>query len=133
MNGERSLIGAGGWLVICLLGIVVFGSLFAIWPKYKIWQREQSGRAELAEAEWSKKVDIEEAKARMESAKHDAQAEIERARGAAESQQIISATLSEPYLRYLWIQQVERGDNRQVIYVPTEAGLPILEAGRLGK
>jgi hypothetical protein len=31
------------------------------------------------------------------------------------------------YLRYLWIDQIQ--DN-QVFYVPTEATLPILEAGR---
>lgn len=36
----------------------------------------------------------------------------------------------EAYLRYLWVQELS--DNRNsVIYVPTETGLPILEASRL--
>lgn len=35
----------------------------------------------------------------------------------------------ERYLRYLYIQQVANNDN-QVIYLPTEAGVPILEAGK---
>ena len=36
---------------------------------------------------------------------------------------------NEAYLRYLWIQNLESGSN-SVVYVPTEAGLPILEAGK---
>lgn len=129
---EKPIISTSGAALIIIAIVVVVGSLFAVLPKYKIWQREQSGKAELAEAEWSKRVSIEEAKARKESAVLDAAAEVSRAKGAAEAQGIITTTLTEPYLRYLWIQQVEKGDNRQVIYVPTEAGLPILEAGRLG-
>lgn len=116
--------------LLFILGGGLFLSLFWIWPNYRLWAREMDGRSELAEAEWSKKVAVEEAKAKLESAQYESQAEIERAKGAAEAQKIISQTLSPEYLRYLWIQQVEKGDNRQVIYVPTEAGLPILEAGK---
>jgi len=48
--------------------------------------------------------------------------------------EIIQASLGGPegYLRYLYIQslrEVESAGGR-VIYVPTEAGLPILEAGK---
>jgi hypothetical protein len=38
---------------------------------------------------------------------------------------------NEAYLRYLWINNSDGNGDKQVIYVPTEAGLPILEAGRL--
>jgi hypothetical protein len=56
---------------------------------------------------------------------------IARAHGVAEANKIIGNSLkgNEAYLRYLWIHNLaeSKGD---VIYVPTEAGLPILEAGR---
>jgi len=60
-----------------------------------------------------------------------ADAEIERARGVAGANKIIGESLknNDAYLRYLWIQGLQDKDNN-VIYVPTEAGLPILEAGK---
>lgn len=62
-----------------------------------------------------------------------AEAEIERAKGVAEANRIIGESLkgNEAYLRYLWIQGLQEGSTPQVVYVPTEAGLPILEAGRM--
>ena len=36
---------------------------------------------------------------------------------------------NESYLRYLWIQGLQDGTS-EVIYIPTEANLPILEAAR---
>jgi regulator of protease activity HflC (stomatin/prohibitin superfamily) len=112
-------------LVVGFIALVMWG-----FPTYSIWSREQGGKAQLAEAEWSKRIAVEEARAKLESAKLESRAEVERAKGAAEAQAIVSETLSEQYLRYLWITHVEGGENRQVIYVPTEAGLPILEAGK---
>ncbi len=67
----------------------------------------------------------------MESAKSLAMAEVERAKGVAEANQIIGESLkgNESYLRYLWIQGLQYGSS-EVIYIPTEANLPILEASR---
>jgi regulator of protease activity HflC (stomatin/prohibitin superfamily) len=78
-------------------------------------------------------VAVAEAKAKMESAELLAQAEITRAKGVAAANEIIGKSLSnnEAYLRYLWIQNLENTKNNQIIYVPTEAGLPILESTRL--
>lgn len=122
--------------IILWIGIsigILFFWFVVISPWYNIFAREMSGKAELAEAEWTKKVAIEEAKARAESATLDANAEVERAKGVAAANEIIGTSLkgNDEYLRYLWITHVEGGQNRQVIYVPTEAGLPILEAQRL--
>lgn len=60
-----------------------------------------------------------------------AAAEVERAKGVAEANRIIGESLknNEGYLRYLWIQGLQDGSS-EVIYVPTEASLPILEATR---
>ena len=119
-----------------IIGVLTFFGLLIIWsvavnPIYQVWRRELNGKAELAEAEWNRKIKVEEAEANLASQKLNAQAEVERAKGAAESQKIISSTLNEQYLRYLWVSKLEEGTNRQTIYIPTENGLPILEANRL--
>lgn len=113
--------------------LVVFVPL-GLWgcPRYAVYQQELEGAAELARATQNRLIRIEEAKAEQESAKLRAYAEIERARGVAEANKIIGDSLkgNEAYLRYLWIQGLQEGATPQVVYVPTEAGLPILEAGR---
>jgi regulator of protease activity HflC (stomatin/prohibitin superfamily) len=130
MNKSETLI---AMIVVGLfLGLCGFGCWG--WPTWRVWQREMSGKAELAEAEWTRKIKIEEARAVKESATMLADAEIERAKGVAEANKIIGESLegNEGYLRYLWIQNLNGGGN-DVIYIPTEAGLPILEAGRAMK
>jgi len=62
-------------------------------------------------------------------AKKDAEIEVARAEGVAKSNQIIAGSISENYLRYRWIEGLQRAETA-VIYVPTETNLPILEAGR---
>lgn len=123
-------------------GLVVVAGLFflvgAIWGfcalgrSYDVWAQGKEGEAELARAESNRQIKTLEAKATMESSKHLADAEIIRARGVAEANKIIGDSLkgNESYLRYLWISGLE-GASKEVIYVPTEANLPILEAGRL--
>jgi hypothetical protein len=102
-------------------------------PKYNVYTQRMQGEAILAHAQASRDVAVAEAKAKMESAELLAQAEVTRARGVAKANTIIGESLksNEAYLRYLWIQNLENSKEHQVIYIPTEAGLPILEAGRL--
>lgn len=101
-------------------------------PKYNVYVQTLDGQAKLAEAESSRRIAILEAEAKKESAGRLAEAEIARAHGVAEANKIIGASLhgNEAYLRYLWIQNLHESRG-QVIYVPTEANLPILEAQRL--
>lgn len=121
-------------------GVIVFvGLLFCFWmfamPLINVWRAEQEGLAELKQAEGNRQIAIQEALAKRESAKALADAEVERARGVAEANRIIGDSLkgNDEYLHYLWIHNMEVTQN-QVIYVPTEAGLPILESGkRIGK
>ena len=117
--------------VVTVLALLAAGMY--IFPQWNVWRAELAGKAALAEAENARKVAIEEAKARLEAAKYYAEAEVERAKGVAEANEIIADGLggAEGYLRYLWINKL--GENQQdVIYIPTEAGIPILEAGRIG-
>ena len=65
----------------------------------------------------------------LTKAKKDAEIEIARAGGVAKSNEIIAASISDNYLRYKWIEGLQ-ANNMTVVYVPTEANLPIMEAGR---
>jgi regulator of protease activity HflC (stomatin/prohibitin superfamily) len=65
----------------------------------------------------------------LQKAKKDAEIQIARAEGAAKSNRIIAESITENYLRYKWTEALQMSE-KQVIYVPTEANLPILEAGR---
>ena len=111
--------------------VVVIILLLVLWafPKYKVYARELNGKAELKEAEWSRRIAIEEANAEKESAKLKAEAEVIRAEGIAEANRIISGSLTETYIKYKFVEGLNDG-NTEVIYVPTEANLPILEATR---
>lgn len=119
-----------GWCIA--IGIVVFiGLLMAVIPQYSVWSKTLNGKAQLKEAEWSRQIAVQEAEAKKQSATLLAEAEIERAKGVAQANQIISEGLkgNDEYLRYLWIQTLENSE-KEIIYVPTEANLPILEAGK---
>src|SRR5688500_11230637 len=124
--------GAGFALVI----VLALGGLLAAWPLYNVYNAQMRGRAELARAEQNRKIRVYEAQARMDAARLTAQAEIASARGVAEANRIIAESLGGPegYLRWRYIEMLSEtgrdGKGRDVIYVPTEGALPILEAGR---
>lgn len=143
----------GSLLLVIGMGIIL-GFLFgatAIYAEFRGYYQEKRGQAALREAEWDRQIMIEEAKAANESATQQAearikietangqaelekargfaQAEVERAKGVVEANKIIGEGLrgNDDYLRYLWIESTK---GQQVIYIPTEAGLPVLEAGK---
>lgn len=150
-NRQAMALGTLAFLAVTVLIFIVLA--FWAWPKYNVYRQELNGRAALKEAEWSKQILIEEAKAREQAAlmqakakvtlaeaegkaqiaraKAEGQADIERAKAAAEANRIIGQSLkgNEEYLRYVWIKGLQDGKGER-IYVPTEAGLPILEAGK---
>ncbi len=115
-------------LIIIAALAVVGGSCWGC-PHYNVYEQRLKGEAELAKAELGKKVMVQDALARKESAQNLADAEVIRAEGVAKANKIIGDSLkdNEAYLRYMWIRGLEDG-NSEVIYIPTEAGLPILEA-----
>ena len=118
---------ATGWIAIvavvcCIIAVCMVGC-----PSYNVWQQEMSGKAEFAKAEQNRRIKIEEAKANLEAEKLNAQAEIERAKGAAEAIRIENGSITSTYIQYLWVRQQNNIPNK-VVYIPTEANLPILEA-----
>ena len=113
--------------------LIAISVLMAGCPVYDVWSQEMKGKAELARAESNRQISVFEAQAKKDSAKLLADAEIERAKGVAEANKIIGISLkdNEEYLRYLWIDTLHHNENNKIIYIPTEAGLPILEANRI--
>lgn len=111
-------------LSIAFIAVTMWGA-----PVYSVWSQGMKGKAELARAEANRKIAVQEAQAKKDSAALLADGEVMRAEGVAKANKIIGDSLAgnEAYLHYLWIQEL--ANSGHVIYVPTEAGLPILEAG----
>lgn len=132
MNTNRNINGVGLKMVVwSALGIValVVALAFVI-PWYNVWSQEMAGKAEFAKAEQNRKIKIEEARANLEAEQLNAQAEIARAKGAAEAIRIENGSITPTYIQYLWVRQQSNLNDKTVIYVPTETNLPILESTR---
>lgn len=123
MNTKQAIVG-----IIAVI-LLIAGAVVAI-PYYRVWSQEMEGRAEFARAEQNRKIKIEEAKAMLESEKLASDAEVVRAKGAAEAIKIENGALTPTYIQYLWVRQQNLNQGDKIIYVPTETSLPILEAGR---
>lgn len=121
--------------VLALVMVVILGILVLMFglPVYSVWQQGLAGQAALKRAEQDRQISVQEAIAKRDAAVELATAEITRAEGVAKANKIIGESLKghDEYLRYLWIVDVAgAGTGKTVVYVPTEANLPILEAGK---
>ena len=118
------------YTVVAIIGVLVLISVIAfISPQYGVWSKTLSGKGHLKEAEYNRQIQVVEAEAKAHAAKSLAEAEINRAYGVAKAIIGVSLKNNEQYLRWLWIEGLQHTQN-QIIYVPTEANLPILEAGK---
>lgn len=137
MNNEcpsgLTIMSAITFSIVLIVGTIALGMVGC--PKYAVYNQRMEGEALLAKSLSSKQVSVSEARAKMEAASLLAQAEVERAKGVAAANKIIGESLreNEAYLRYLWITEVaNQNEGKTVVYIPTEANLPILEAQRIG-
>ncbi|MFT4911434.1 MAG: regulator of protease activity HflC (stomatin/prohibitin superfamily) [Brevundimonas sp.] len=127
--------GIGATISMVVLLAIVLGIALVGMPTYNVYSKQMKGKAAYEEAVQNRRIRVLEAQAALDSAELTAQAEIARARGTNEANRIMAESLGGPdnYLRWAYINMLQetagQGD-RQVIYIPTEAGLPILEAGR---
>lgn len=94
-------------LLITLICIILTLSLLIGIPLYNVWNQGKVGEAALKRAESEKQIMIETAKAELESAKI--------------RQEFIGA----------FGEAIKSGQIEQIIYVPTEANIPIIEVNRL--
>ena len=120
----------GGFAIAIGSVLVAAAIMFGI-PTYYVWQQNKEGEAELAKAEQNRQIAIQEAKAKEESAKSLANARIIEAQGISEANRIIGDSLqdNDAYIHYLWIEALKESKD-EVIYIPTEAGIPITESAR---
>jgi hypothetical protein len=120
---------AVGFVIVIALFLIV-GGCFG-YPQYNVYQQRLEGEAELEKQKYEKQVAVQGALAKKESAGLLADAEVLRAEGVAKANKIIGDSLknNESYLRWLWIEHMS-DSKKETIYIPTEAGLPILEAGK---
>lgn len=104
--------------------IIIAGMMFGL-PQYSVWQQEMAGKARLAEATQSRQILIEQARAEKEAA--TLQAEAIKIMGEA-------AQKYPEYRKQEFIgafgEALKAGKISQIIYVPTEANIPVLEAGK---
>jgi len=133
-NKERQEFYVGriiGVIVVALC--VVSAALMYILPIYNVWSASQAGKAELSHADYERQVQVVNAQANLQAQKFNADAEVARANGVAQANNIIKDSITEMYIRYLWVQTLDKTNN-QIIYVPLGSdGLPLTEAGRAVK
>lgn len=137
---EQKQVSPWTWTgVITFIVAVFFGFIMlGMWgcPRYNVWQQGLQGQAELARATQNRQIKIQESQAKADAAKYEAESEITRAYGVAKANEIIGNSLkgNEAYLHYLWINALnERAGEQTIVYVPTEANIPIMEASRHNK
>ncbi|AMV34558.1 hypothetical protein VN12_20710 [Pirellula sp. SH-Sr6A] len=129
MSSSSNQSEAGSFFIVS--GAVLFLGAsfmsFCLWffPTYAVWRSGQSGKATLMRAEQEKQIQIEQAKAELESAKLRAEAiaivgEASKKYPEYRTQEFIGA----------FADAVKSGQVEQIIYVPTEANIPIVESGR---
>ena len=119
-------------IIMAVIGLIL-SLMFGI-PKYNVWRSKVAietaqnyGKAAFVEAEENRKIVVEEAKANLEVQEYNSKSEVERAKGMAEAIEIEDGKLSELYIKYLWVRNIDKMDGDK-IYIPTEANLPIIEA-----
>lgn len=131
----------GNWFFDYHIGWYIFGavafiiSCLAFFPWYGVWAAHKEGEAELAKAKNEQMIQVSKANGRLESAEANKKAAIIEAEAVARQIEVIGNNLQKHdlYLKWQWIKMMEERPDSSTIYVPTEAGLPILEAGRFSK
>ena len=122
--------------IVFILITLIAGIAILMWgmPVYNVWQQEMAGKAEMAKAEQNRRILVEEAKARLEAEKLNAQAEVARAQGMAEAMKVENGQLNSTYNQYLFIRTLEKlaekGDLPQIIYLPSEGMVPVMDLNK---
>lgn len=121
------------WFIVgaIILGLIVLW-FTVLYPMWNIWASKLSGEASLQEAFRQQQIQIAEAKGRLEAAQINKEAALIEAEAVSKQINIIGEKLQnhDLYLKWQWIEMMNKKPDGSVIYVPTEAGLPILEAGK---
>jgi regulator of protease activity HflC (stomatin/prohibitin superfamily) len=115
-----------GLLVVVLIAWALVGL-----PVWRVWAQGKQGEADLQQAHKEQQIQVSKAQGRLDAAHINKEAAIIEAEAVAAQIEKIGQTLTKHdlYLKWQWIKMMEERPESSVIYVPTEANLPILEAG----
>jgi hypothetical protein len=114
---------------------VIVGLILLIWgwkyvtPKYNLYRANTEKQAIIKETQARADAARYEAERQVEIARARAEADVIRADGVAEANRLIASSLTPEYVRWYFVDRLD-DINGQIIYVPTEAGVPLPEAGR---
>lgn len=111
-------IGAFALIVITLI-------LMAGIPPYKVWQQGQAGKARLMRAGQERKILVEQAQAELEAAEHRVKAISIVGQAAKDFPEYRLQEFMGAFAEALQSDKIQK-----IIYVPTEANIPIMEASR---
>jgi regulator of protease activity HflC (stomatin/prohibitin superfamily) len=126
MNKQRGSSDLVMFVVLALfVCLVAFGFFFGFIPAWKVWSAQKDGEATLARSESARQVLVQQAKAERDAASLRAEAIAIVGKAAKEypeyrTQEFIGA----------FAEALKEGKVHSTIYVPTEANIPILEAGK---
>lgn len=120
MDFVEKIIVASIVLLIVAIPVALFG-----YPVYNVWAAGMQGKASLVQAEQERKIQIEQAKAELESAKLRAEAISIVGNASKEFPEYRTQEFIGAFAEAIKSDKVE-----QIIYVPTEANIPIVEARR---
>ena len=101
-------------IIAIVVVLVIIVGLVVGYQKFKVYSAEQSGKAELAQAEWNRQIIVRQAQAKKDAASLEAEAEILRAGGVSKANEIVAQGLGGPegYLRYLYIHMLEENHDK---------------------
>lgn len=113
-------ISTGTLLLICIVALGMWGC-----PKYEVYSQEMEGTAQLAKANQNREILVSQARAEKEASQLRADAIAIMGKAAQQypeyrQQEFIGA----------FADALKEGKIAQIIYVPTETNIPIIEAGR---
>ncbi|WP_162941578.1 hypothetical protein [Desertimonas flava] len=126
-NVARAIGKAVATVIVAIVLVIVGWKVVS--PKLNLYRSNTEKQSVIAEQEAISQAEVYAAQKRVTAAEAEAEARIIEAESIAESQRIISETLTPEYLTWRFYEVLATTEN-EIIYVPTEAGLPILEAAR---
>ncbi len=113
-------------IVAALMAIMILFGIVVSYRYYDVWSMEMQGKARLAEASQSRQIQVEQAKGEYE-------ASIMRAKAIA-----VVGKAAKDYPQYrtqefigAFGEALREGKINQIMYVPTEANIPVTESTRL--
>lgn len=127
MKSERGEMSIGLIVtIISLASIILIALLMFVLPLWNVWKSGLGGEADLKRAEQTRMIQIQQAKGEKEAATLRAEAIAIVGKAAKEfpeyrQQEFIGS----------FAEAMHNGKIHQIIYVPTEANIPITEAKRL--